>query len=65
MSTEPDWVEPLDDERYTTFVAVVVEHKDRPDECTIYPLHAGNRDERRSTWITARDDAFVERSAVR
>lgn len=45
--------------------AVVEEYEDRPSECTLYPVSVADRDERLSSWITARGNAFVPLEAVR
>jgi len=45
--------------------AIVEEHDDRQDECTLYPISVSSKDERLTWWITARGDAFVDRGEVR
>lgn len=42
-----------------------VEHDDRPDECTLFPLLTVTKDERMSTWITAYGDSFVDCRGMR
>lgn len=56
-SLEPDGDAPLG--------ATVSRREDGPDQCTIFPLSVACRDERRSAWITAEGDAFVDPVTVR
>lgn len=46
-------------------VAAVTERDDGPDQCTIFPATVSSRDERRSAWITAEGEAFVDAGATR
>ncbi|MUV58260.1 hypothetical protein SAMN04487947_2936 [Halogeometricum rufum] len=55
---------PLSELPTETLVGTVVEYDDAPDECTVYPLHA-DEDERLTTWISAKDDSFVELDEMR
>lgn len=65
MATDPERPEPRSRLPHVALVATVSEHPDRPDECTVFPHRVSNRDERRSAWVTARGDAFVELSSCR
>lgn len=43
---------------------VTVENDDAPDECAIFPRHASG-DVLTTTWISARDEGFVDLEAMR
>jgi len=45
--------------------AIVEVYDDRPPECTLFPVAVSDQDERLSSWITARGDAFVPLEAAR
>ena len=65
MPTDSERGESVATGRPMELCAVVSTHRDRPDECTIYPLSVSSRDARRAMWITARGDSFVELSSFR
>lgn len=47
----------------TSLQATVVEYENAPDECTLFPRDVSGMD-RMTTWITAKEDSFVDLEAV-
>lgn len=43
--------------------ATIVEYDDAPDECTIYPRGVSGM-ERMTTWISAKEESYVDLGAV-
>lgn len=53
-----------DEEDRIELVSRVIEYEDCT-ECTLFPRSTDSAAERRSTWMTARDGAFVDRQEMR
>ncbi|MFW5903369.1 MAG: DUF7511 domain-containing protein [Halolamina sp.] len=55
----------IDPDRYEMNVVATVEtHDDGPDECTLFPCDADGVD-LMTTWMTAREDSFVDLESMR
>ena len=50
--------------RIRAYVARIESYDDAPDECTVYPLYA-DEDERLTTWVSAKEESFVELETMR
>lgn len=65
MSSQERSPESGSDEGWIALQSCIVERDDAPDECTLFPHLVDTTDERMTTWITARGDAFVDCRAMR
>lgn len=65
MSKQERSPESGSDEGRIALRSCIVERDDAPDECTLFPHSVDTTDDRMSTWITARGDAFVDCQAMR
>lgn len=45
--------------------AVVEEHEDRPNECTLFPVDPPSRIALMATWITAREGSYLDLRSMR